>query len=237
MDPVDEQREYYRHRAGEYDEWWFRKGRYALAPEAKRHWLADVAEAEAALREFAPAGDVLELACGTGLWTHHLVRHGGRVTAVDSAAEMIALNRARVGGQVTYVQADVFAWTPPVAAFDVCFFGYWLSHVPAERLASFWATVGRALRPGGRVFLVDSYHPEPLAGHTQERVLNDGRRFTVVKRFWQPAELAAAAGELGWTLDVRVTAHGAILYATGHRGGVGAAGFQPRRVRSSRGEG
>jgi demethylmenaquinone methyltransferase/2-methoxy-6-polyprenyl-1,4-benzoquinol methylase len=214
-DLVEEQKSYYRARAGEYDQWWFREGRYALAPDAKRRWLADVAEAQAALRDFAPGGEVLELACGTGLWTHHLVRHGGRVTAVDASAEMIARNRARVGGGVTYVRADIFAWPPPAHRFDVCFFAYWLSHVPGGRLAQFWATVAAALRPGGRVFLVDSYQPSALPGHTQERVLDDGRRFTVVKRFWQPAELTAHAATAGFALDARVTTHGAILHAAG----------------------
>jgi len=217
MDILGEQRTYYRERAAEYDEWWFRVGRYALPPEEKRGWLADVAEVEAALGRFAPRGDVLELACGTGLWTHHLARHAPRVTAVDASPEMIARNKARVSGTVTYVVADLFDWTPPAHAFDVCFFAYWLSHVPADRLAAFWAMVGTALRPGGRVFLVDSYRAEPLAGHTQERELNDGRRFRVVKRFWQPAELAADAGGLGWSLDARVTRHGGILYASGVR--------------------
>ncbi len=225
-DRLGEQREYYRRRAGEYDQWWFREGRHALPPEAKRRWLADVAEAEAALRHFDPAGDVLELACGTGLWTHHLARRAAHLTAVDAAPEMIARNRARVGGVVTYVEADLFAWTPPRNRFDVCFFSYWLTHVPDERFAAFWATVGTALRPGGRVFLVDSHHPQPLPGHVQERELNDGRRFTVVKRFRQPAELTAAAARLGWALEVRVTRHGAILYASGARS---------QRVPSSRG--
>lgn len=227
-DLLGEQRRYYRERAGEYDRWWFREGRYALPPEAKRHWLADVAETEAALRDFAPAGDVLELACGTGLWTHHLARLAGHVTAVDAAPEMLARNRARVGGGVSYVEADLFAWTPPRHGFDVCFFSYWLTHVPDDRFAAFWATVGTALRPGGRVFLVDSHQPEPLPGHVQERELDDGRRFTVVKRLWQPAELTAAAARLGWALDVRVTRHGGILYA---------AGTRAERVGSSRGEG
>lgn len=216
-DIVEEQKEYYRARAREYDEWWFREGRWALSGARAREWRADVAEAEAAVARFAPRGDVLELACGTGLWTRRLARHADRLTAVDAAAEMIERNRARVRGAVTYVHADLFAWTPPARAFDVCFFAYWLSHVPAERFASFWATVGAALRPGGRVFLMDSYAAEPPAGDTQERTLNDGRRYRVVKRFWQPDELAGHVARLGWTLDVRVTRHGGILFASGVR--------------------
>jgi demethylmenaquinone methyltransferase/2-methoxy-6-polyprenyl-1,4-benzoquinol methylase len=212
---VEQQMEYYRLRAGEYDQWWFRQGRYRLAPEEERRWFADVAEVEAALYRFAPRGVVLEYACGTGLWTRHLVGHAVHVTAVDSSVEMIGLNRRRVSGPVTYVHADVFTWTPPPASFDVCFFAYWLSHVPDDRLAGFWSLVTTALRPGGRVFLIDSYHPDPVPGRTQRRVLNNGRRFTVIKRLWQPAELVVAARELGWRLDVTVTAHGGILYASG----------------------
>ena len=66
-DVLAEQIAYYRARAGEYDDWWYRRGRYALPAALERDWFGDVAEAEAALGEFAPAGRVLELACGTGL--------------------------------------------------------------------------------------------------------------------------------------------------------------------------
>ena len=79
-----EQRRYYRERAPEYDDWWFRRGGYALDPETAARWFADVRELEAALEAFGPRGDVLELAAGTGIWTRHLLRHADRVTAVDA---------------------------------------------------------------------------------------------------------------------------------------------------------
>ena len=93
---IAEQIEYYRARAGEYDEWWVRRGRYALPPELERQWFHDVAQAETALRDFAPTGRVLELACGTGLWTRHLVGHAQHVTAVDASPEVIEYNRERL---------------------------------------------------------------------------------------------------------------------------------------------
>src|SRR5918911_4907561 len=80
-----EQRRYYRERASEYDDWWFRRGGYVLDAETAAAWFADVRELEAALDAFAPRGDVLELAAGTGIWTRHLLRHADRVTAVDAA--------------------------------------------------------------------------------------------------------------------------------------------------------
>src|SRR5919198_666959 len=63
--------------------------------ETAARWFTDVRELEAALDAFAPRGDVLELAAGTGLWTRHLLRHADRVTAVDAVAEVLDLNRVR----------------------------------------------------------------------------------------------------------------------------------------------
>ena len=64
-----EQLTYYRARAAEYDEWFLRRGRYDRGDEHRRLWFDEVAAVEAALIDAHPAGDILELACGTGLWT------------------------------------------------------------------------------------------------------------------------------------------------------------------------
>ena len=118
---------------------------------------------EAALAAFAPAGRVLELACGTGLWTAQLLRHADTVTAVDASAEMIAIASARVADErVRFIRADIFDWTPE-DRYDVVFFGFWLSHVPLERFEYFWSLVGRCLAEDGRVFFVDDAYRTPAA--------------------------------------------------------------------------
>jgi SAM-dependent methyltransferase len=165
-DVLAEQIAYYRARAAEYDDWWYRRGRYALPPALEHDWFADVTDAEAALREFAPTGRVLELACGTGLWTRHLAAQATHVTAVDASPEVIALNQARLAGatNVSYVVADLFAWQPPASAsYDTVVFTYWLSHVPDDRLDGFWQMVRSALAPGGRVS--GRQHALPTAHH------------------------------------------------------------------------
>jgi SAM-dependent methyltransferase len=215
-----EQRRYYAARAPEYDDWWFRRGRYELPPDAKARWDADVAEVEEALAAFRPEGRVLELAAGTGLWTRHLAPAASRLVAVDASPETLALNRARVEGEVEYVVADVFGWTP-IERFDVCFFGFWLSHVPEARFDDFWRLVRAALRPGGRVFLVDSgagdtAHTGIAAGRERElRRLADGREFEIVKRRWPPDALAECVRPLGFELDLRTTANGHFLFGGG----------------------
>lgn len=211
-----EQVDYYRARAGEYDEWWERRGRYDHGPEWNARWRAEVRAARDALARFRPAGEVLELACGTGWWTAELARHAGRVTALDASPEALAINRARVGTErVRHVRAEIFGWTPD-RAYDAVFFGFWLSHVPPERFAAFWGTVRAALRPGGRVFFVDSLRPEtpadadgrPLPGEDETvavRRLDDGRSFRIVKVFYDPAELRARLRGLGWEVEVGTT--------------------------------
>jgi hypothetical protein len=68
--------------------------------------------------------------------------------------------------------------------------------------------------PGGRIFLVDSYHYERIPDDVQQRFLNDGRCFEVVKRYWQPEELDAIPG---WRLRSRVTANRYIIYGSSPR--------------------
>lgn len=114
------------------------------------------------------AGDVLELACGTGQWTPRLAARARSVTAVDAAAEVLALAHARAESpKVQFLQAGLFAWQPP-RRYDTVFFPFWLSHVPPMRLPAFWNTVAAALAPGGKAIFVDdgpaaAAHEEVLA--------------------------------------------------------------------------
>jgi SAM-dependent methyltransferase len=213
-----QQLDYYRARAGEYDDWWFRRGRYDRGDEANAAWFSEVAALEAALDRLEARGEVLELACGTGLWTRHLVAHADRVTAVDGAPEVLALNRARtegLGASVTYIEADLFGWEPPRHAFDACVFAFWLSHVPEERFAPFWTMVSAALRPGGRIVFIDSEraprskardHMMPAEDSPiEQRRLDDGREFEIVKRYYEPVALAGQLAELGWECELHST--------------------------------
>ena len=63
------------------------------------------------------------------------------------------------------------------------------------------------------MFLIDSGPPEVAGGsELQVRQLADGREFTIVKRFWQPDELAERVAELGFGLDLRLTGNELFLH-------------------------
>jgi SAM-dependent methyltransferase len=206
------QQAYYCARAPEYDEWWERRGRYDHSPEANASWFREQEQVYSALAAFRMEGHVLELACGTGNFTGTLLNTAAHVTAMDGSTEMLALHHRRFGDdRIARRQADLFAWDPD-EAYDGVFSGFWLSHVPPERLDGFLRTVRRALRPGGQLFFVDSLRdPQTTSGDQPlpeeelpwlVRRLNDAREFAIVKLFYEPAALQAALGRSG--LDVRV---------------------------------
>jgi len=221
---LQEQLDYYRARAVEYDQWWLRRGRYDRGSDLNAKWTAEGRIVATALADFRPSGRVLELACGTGIWTEQLARSATTLTAIDGSPEMLAINAARVASpRVTYLEEDIFAWQPDTQ-FDVVFFGFWLSHVPPDRFDTFWGLIRRCLAPGGRVFFVDSRHdhtstatdhglPEPEAT-TLRRRLNDGREFQIYKVFYDSTMLEARLRALGWHVEIRETDH-YFLYGTG----------------------
>ena len=175
-----------------------------------------------ALGAFRPAGRVLELACGPGVWTAQLLRYATEVTAVDASPEMLALAAARVGGErVRFIQADLFTWRPD-RRYDVVFIGFWLSHVPLERFESFWSMVADGLEEDGRVFLADDAYRTPdelVAGpssSTIRRRLDDGRSYRLVKVPHQPAELEERLRRIGWDITV-TTAAGPVYWGAGRR--------------------
>jgi ubiquinone/menaquinone biosynthesis C-methylase UbiE len=223
-DILQEQIAYYRARAAEYDEWFYRVGRYDHGGTLNAQWFREVEVVRAALRQLKPAGHVLELACGTGIWTEELVRIGQPVTAIDASAEMLALNRAKLpDAGVSYLQADLFEWEPD-RPYDTVFFGFWLSHVPPERLEPFLAKVARATKPGGSVFMVDSRDSDYTGAKVNKtlviddlvhlRRLKNGRAFKVIKRYYRPDELQQHFARAGFTVSAHTTEQ-FFIYASG----------------------
>jgi SAM-dependent methyltransferase len=216
---LDDQIAYYRARAAEYDAWWFRTGRFDRGTDNNAAWRAEVGVVETAVAEMLAKlrpSTVLELACGTGLFTRHLASRVAAVTAVDASPEVIAINRSRVAlPNVRYVQADLFAFEPDTR-YDCVFMSFWLSHVPHARFDAFWSMVRRALAPGGFAYVIDSAHdptstaanhptPDRHAGIVT-RKLDDGREFRIVKVFWEPMTLADRLRGLGFEADIGASA-------------------------------
>lgn len=157
-------------------------------------------------------GDVLELACGTGQWTKVLAARARTVTALDAAPEMLEIARERLGNsEVSFIEADVFQWEPR-RTYDTVFFAFWLTHVPSSRFEDFWAKVGKAVAPGGRVIFIDDGPrkmelEDPLLALPEAvcRRLSDGRAHRAVKVLYHPQDLEYRLTELGWRTEVMMS--------------------------------
>lgn len=224
-DILQEQIAYYRARAAEYDEWFYRTERYNRGIKFNKQWFAEAEAVRAALHSLPHQGHVLELAAGTGIWTAELVKLADKITAIDASPEMIAINQAKVqSDKVEYIEADLFNWQPQ-QQYDMVFFGFWLSHVPPEKLDSFLQTVAAALKPDGYIFMVDSTrlqlstaidHVLPDEGTTVERKLNDGSTYRIVKIFYERQPLEAAFKQAGMNVQAHFTDF-YFLYANGRK--------------------
>jgi len=196
-DVLSAQLSYYRLRAGEYD-------------RDLHEGPGTTDRLELLLTKLAPTGRVLELACGTGVWTELLTTRVQSLTAIDGSPEMLAVARQRLGDTpVTLLQIDLFDWRP-ADQYDTVFFAFWLSHVPPGRFESFWAMLRGALAPGGRVLFVHTGPEEagverfvPGASLPMvERQLRDGTVHRVVKMLYDPMDLEVRLAAIGWTADI-----------------------------------
>lgn len=106
-----------------------------------------------------PAGRALDLACGEGRNAIWLAGRGWQVIAVDFSAAALDKARAsagRAGVQVTWVEADVLGWLPPVSsqqpAYDLVVLAYLqLPHAERRGVLSGAAAV---TAPGGSLLVV-----------------------------------------------------------------------------------
>jgi demethylmenaquinone methyltransferase/2-methoxy-6-polyprenyl-1,4-benzoquinol methylase len=198
--------EYYEARAPEYDDWYLRRGRYERGAIHDAAWNAELDAAGRWLDALPWHGEIVELAAGTGWWSP-LLASRGELSLYDTS--VAALDRARERLVAHGLRAHLHvrdAWAEPDRKVDGLFLGFWLSHVPRARLGDFLTLAQRWLKPGGRVAFIDSLadaasgaadHPAP-AGDRSVRRLDDGREFTIVKVYYEPAQMNAALRAAGF---------------------------------------
>jgi demethylmenaquinone methyltransferase/2-methoxy-6-polyprenyl-1,4-benzoquinol methylase len=206
---------YYEARADEYDDWYLRRGRFERGPIHDAAWNAELDGAGAWLDGLQLAGEIVELAAGTGWWSP-LLASKGELSIYDAAAA--PLERARERLLAHRLRAHIHvrdAWAEPDRQIDALFCGFWLSHVSRARTAEFLALARRWLKSGGTFAFIDSL-PDPQSGAVDNppaaadvavRRLQDGREFSVVKVHREPADLEKGLIEAGFH-DARVTTTG-----------------------------
>ncbi len=178
-------REYYDRRATEYDDWY--EGTGFFSSRARPGWEGELKTLVEIVGNL-PEGRVLDVACGTGYLTRYL---RGKVVALDQSSRMIALARRRLP-EGLLVRGDALALPLQGALFDRVFTGHFYGHLqPAER-AAFLAEVRATAQ---ELVVVDA---GPRGGEPREewqsRILSDGSKHHVYKRFFSGSSLAQELG-------------------------------------------
>jgi ubiquinone/menaquinone biosynthesis C-methylase UbiE len=178
-------KQYYDHRAPEYDDWYLGVGRFAQRD--RPGWEEDLNELQDDVAALASAR-TLDVACGTGFLTRHL---RGEITALDQSERMLEVAAERVPDAV-FVSGDALALPFADGSFDRLFTGHFYGHLQDRDREAFLA---EAHRVAGELVIVDSARrPDHEPEEWQERVLNDGSRYEVYKRFFDPDALAQELG-------------------------------------------
>ena len=176
---------YYDRRAREYDEWYLGTGRFA--DRDRPGWENEVARLCNAL-EALPATRTLDVACGTGFLTRHLP---GEVVGLDQSESMLEEAR-RQAPETTYVQGDALELPFPDATFDRLFTAHFYGHLEGSDRERF---LREARRVAAEIVIADSaLRPEVEPEERQERILNDGSRWEVYKRYFTTEQLAEELG-------------------------------------------
>jgi len=176
---------YYDRRAFEYDDWWL--GRGSFAERDRPGWDEEVGVLAELIGSLPPAR-TLDVACGTGFLTRHL---RGDVVGLDQSERMLFVAREQAPA-ARFVAGDALELPFGDGEFDRVFTSYFYCHLEADERARFLAEARRVARELVVVASIPG-DGDPLARY-EERVLDDGSRWTVYKRVFTGDQLAAELG-------------------------------------------
>lgn len=101
---------------------------------------------------------VLDLACGTGDFSHLVAQHSAGAKSIAADLTLPMLELARVRGQESVICADAAHLPFPDSFFDCVFVGYGLRNF--RQLEVCVREICRVTAPGGRIVSLDFFLPE-----------------------------------------------------------------------------
>ncbi|MEH2423597.1 MAG: class I SAM-dependent methyltransferase [Nostoc sp.] len=111
--------------------------------------------------------NVLDIGCGTGLFSRLLAKRVDKVIAIDLSPKMIeiAKQKSRQYPKIDYQVANILQWEFPVNQFDAIVSSATVHHLPLENLMP---NIQAALKPGGKLVILDLLEHESI----QDRLSN-----------------------------------------------------------------
>jgi len=131
---------------------------------------------------------IADIGAGTGYFARRFAMHAGKVYAVDIDAKLLEGVRAGAPQNLETILAKPADPSLPAAAVDTVFFCDVLHHI--ENRPAYYPLLAKALKPGGRIVVIDFYKkelpvgPPPSMKLSEEEVIAELRQagFTLAKR-------------------------------------------------------
>jgi len=176
---------YYEARAPEYDDWWAGTGLFAV--RERPGWEEERDALVHTLRRLPPA-QTLDVACGSGYLTRYLP---GQITGLDSSPTSLGLAARRLP-KASFVESDALRLPFASGVFERIFTSHYYGHLEEVERERFLV---EARRVAPELVVVDSSRAHATTDEEwQPRVLNDGSRWEVYKRWFTAAGLASELG-------------------------------------------
>ena len=148
--------------------------------------------------EGVAGADVLAAGCGTGRGLVWCRDQGARsLTGLDQSPGMLAVARARLPGAALHAHDLRQPWPVPAGAFDLVLFCLTLEHI--AELGPPLGSAARALRPGGRLLLLE-LHPILARRGLGAHFVRDGVEYTLPTVAHTVYGLRAAVADAGLRL-------------------------------------
>lgn len=184
--------------------------------------------------------NVLEVAAGTGYWTHLIADSAATIVATDVNPAPLALAREREypRGNTQFCQADAYDLAAVAGTFDAAFVGFWWSHILLGDIDRFLHGLCSRLEANSFVVIVDNRDASYPSSRTDSegnkfelRRLPDGSEYEIPKNFPSRKDLSRAIGHFG--TDTTVTEleyYWMVTFTTGGRFRTGTSASGPDHV-------
>ncbi len=201
----DELAEYYDERAPEYDAVY--SGAGPAYPEPKLY-QEDVKRINELVSSFGKK-HLLDIACGTGFWLPHYAANCERISMLDQSQKMLEQAKGRaisegIVDKCRFIHGNFFEIDLD-ERYDSAIVGFLLSHLTEGDTHRFFSKLDSVLKSNSQLMLIDSSWSKTRQIYRekegfQKRKLDDGREFSIFKKYFESDELSQIVISRGFTV-------------------------------------